>query len=58
MTIGLCGAEFPDVRDLLAAARDRGIPVRNAREADGGDETAVAQALAARFAASARAVIG
>jgi phosphoglycerate dehydrogenase-like enzyme len=115
MIVGLCGAEFPDVRDLLAralpeaefviidhgavpgtsvdvlvpkggvvgadlmdaakpkliqqfgiglqgvdleAAQDRGIPVRNVREADGGDQTAVANALAARFAASARAVIG
>jgi hypothetical protein len=42
----------------LEAARDRGIPVRNVREADGGDETEVAEALAVRFAVSARAVIG
>lgn len=58
MIIGRRGAELPDVPDLLAAARDRGIPVREAGEADGGDETGVAKTLPVGFAASAGAVIG
>jgi hypothetical protein len=90
MIIGLCGAEFPDVRDLLARALpeaefviiDHGalpgtsvdvlVPKGGVVGADLMDAakpkliqqfgvglpTAVANALAARFAASARAVIG